>query len=280
MCRRCCSRRNRAKRRRHRWRPARAGGGSWSSGARHGRHRSARHATLMERQLDPAAGYLLQKAVEERGIRSSPRRHETHPPARRRVQGIELGRWPDHSATLVVMAVGIRPNAGLAKEAGLAVNRGIVVDGPEWQTSDGDIMALGECAEVGAWSTASSRPFTKWRASPPPTSPRPPRRLRHSDTPTKIEGDGHQPLFGRRLRRCRRTRRDRTARCHRRIYKRLVLKTTASSVPCYGDTATELVHTTFEARHGYLRNARHLIFGQAYQGGFRWTLRGPLQPAG
>ncbi len=29
--------------------------------------------TLMERQLDPAAGYLLQKALEERGIRFSPR---------------------------------------------------------------------------------------------------------------------------------------------------------------------------------------------------------------
>jgi nitrite reductase (NADH) large subunit len=50
-------------------------------------------------------------------------------------------------ADLVVMAVGIRPNAGLAKAAGLAVNRGIVVDAA-MRTSDPDILALGECAET------------------------------------------------------------------------------------------------------------------------------------
>jgi nitrite reductase (NADH) large subunit len=47
----------------------------------------------------------------------------------------------------VVMAVGIRPNAVLAREAGLAVNRGIATDAA-MQTSDPAIFALGECAEV------------------------------------------------------------------------------------------------------------------------------------
>jgi nitrite reductase (NADH) large subunit len=42
--------------------------------------------------------------------------------------------------------VGIRPNAGLARDAGLDVNRGIVVSA-EMRTSDPDIFALGECAE-------------------------------------------------------------------------------------------------------------------------------------
>ncbi len=46
------------------------------------------------------------------------------------------------------MAVGIRPNAQLAKDAGLEVNRGIVVD-LRMQTADPDVLALGECAEVG-----------------------------------------------------------------------------------------------------------------------------------
>jgi len=50
-------------------------------------------------------------------------------------------------ATLVVMAVGIRPNSALAKEAGIAVNRGIVVDAG-MRSNDPDIYALGECAEV------------------------------------------------------------------------------------------------------------------------------------
>ncbi|TJX00040.1 NAD(P)/FAD-dependent oxidoreductase, partial [Neisseria gonorrhoeae] len=41
---------------------------------------------------------------------------------------------------------GIRPNVALAKEAGLAVNRGIVVD-DALQSSVPGISALGECAE-------------------------------------------------------------------------------------------------------------------------------------
>ena len=50
-------------------------------------------------------------------------------------------------ADLVVMAVGIKPNAGLAKDAGIDVGRGIKVD-PTMRTSDPDIFAVGECAEV------------------------------------------------------------------------------------------------------------------------------------
>ena len=50
-------------------------------------------------------------------------------------------------ADLVVMAVGIRPSAALARDSGLPVNRGIVV-GPDMRTSDPDIFALGECAEA------------------------------------------------------------------------------------------------------------------------------------
>ena len=45
------------------------------------------------------------------------------------------------------MAVGIRPNMQLAKQAGLTVNRGVVVDAT-MRTSDPDIFALGECAEA------------------------------------------------------------------------------------------------------------------------------------
>ena len=47
------------------------------------------------------------------------------------------------------MAVGIRPNAGLAKDAGLDVGRGIKVDAA-MRTSDPEIFAVGECAEVEA----------------------------------------------------------------------------------------------------------------------------------
>ena len=47
---------------------------------------------------------------------------------------------------VVVMAIGIRPNAVLAEEAGIAVNRGIVVD-DGLATSTPGVFAIGECAE-------------------------------------------------------------------------------------------------------------------------------------
>src|ERR1700682_186385 len=49
-------------------------------------------------------------------------------------------------ADTVIFAAGIRPNIALAKDAGLPVNRGIVVDDC-LQTGAADIFALGECAE-------------------------------------------------------------------------------------------------------------------------------------
>jgi nitrite reductase (NADH) large subunit len=49
-------------------------------------------------------------------------------------------------ATVVVVAIGIKPSADLARGAGLQVNRGIVV-GDAMETSAPDIHAIGECAE-------------------------------------------------------------------------------------------------------------------------------------
>lgn len=48
---------------------------------------------------------------------------------------------------MVVSAVGLRPRTELAFAAGLAVNRGIVVD-RSLRTSHANIYALGDCAEV------------------------------------------------------------------------------------------------------------------------------------
>ena len=50
-------------------------------------------------------------------------------------------------ADIVLSAIGLRPRIALAKEAGLTVNRGIVVD-KTLATSHADIYALGDCAEV------------------------------------------------------------------------------------------------------------------------------------
>ena len=103
--------------------------------------------TLMERQLDPTAGHLLQAEVERRGIKVITKANTKAILGETKVEGVLLEDGTHLPASLVVMAVGIRPNAGLAKDAGLAVNRGIVVDA-QMRTADPDIYALGECAEV------------------------------------------------------------------------------------------------------------------------------------
>lgn len=54
-------------------------------------------------------------------------------------------------ADLVLSAIGLRPRVALARDAGLTVARGIVVD-TRLQSSHADVYALGDCAEVnGLW---------------------------------------------------------------------------------------------------------------------------------
>ncbi|MGE0773977.1 MAG: FAD-dependent oxidoreductase, partial [Sphingomonadaceae bacterium] len=102
--------------------------------------------TLMERQLDEAAGWLLKSALEARGqtILTGADTAEIYGDGK--VEGVRLKDGCDIPADIVVMAVGIRPATGLAKEAGLAVGRGIHVD-DDMVTSDPDILAVGECVE-------------------------------------------------------------------------------------------------------------------------------------
>lgn len=102
--------------------------------------------TLMERQLDPNAAYLLQRAIEKRGIEILTSANTAAIVGNDRAEGVRLDDGRTLPADLVVMAVGIRPNAALAKAAGLEVKRGLVVD-DFMRTSDENIFAVGECVE-------------------------------------------------------------------------------------------------------------------------------------
>ena len=102
--------------------------------------------TLMERQLDPSAGYLLKKAIEKRGIEVLTEANTKVILGETKVTGVRLDDGREIAADMVVMAVGIRPNGKLAKEAGLAVERGVKVD-DHMRTSDPDVYAVGECVE-------------------------------------------------------------------------------------------------------------------------------------
>ncbi len=102
--------------------------------------------TLMERQLDEAAGWLLKSALEARGQVILTEANTAEIVGDGRVEGVLLKDGTLIPASLVVMAVGIRPSVALARDAGLEIGRGIKVD-DHMVTSDPSILAVGECVE-------------------------------------------------------------------------------------------------------------------------------------
>lgn len=102
--------------------------------------------TLMEQQLDAAAADLLRKDLEAQGMKFLMEKQTAEIYGENRVQGLTFTDGSSVECDLVVMAVGIRPNIAIAKEADLEVNRGIIVN-DYMVTSDPSIYAVGECAE-------------------------------------------------------------------------------------------------------------------------------------
>ncbi|MFG2131898.1 NAD(P)/FAD-dependent oxidoreductase [Streptomyces sp. NPDC048751] len=102
---------------------------------------------LMERQLDPAASKLVRRHLKDLGV-------EVHTECRVRdvrcvggaVRSVEMADGYALDADLVVLACGVHPRAGIAKDAGLAVHKGVLVD-DELRTSDPHIRAIGDCAQ-------------------------------------------------------------------------------------------------------------------------------------
>ena len=101
---------------------------------------------LMERQLDARAASLLKRAVEAKGVEVLLEVATSRFIGDGRVEAVEFKDGRTIAAEMVVVAVGIKPNAELANAAGLAVNRGIVVD-DHLSSNTADIFAIGECAE-------------------------------------------------------------------------------------------------------------------------------------
>ena len=230
--------------------------------------------TLMERQLDASAGYLLQKALEDRGIKVMTKANTKQIIGNGKVEGIELADGTIIPASLIVMAVGIRPNAALAKEAGLAVNRGIVVD-TGMRTSDANIYSIGECAEVSGQVYGLVAPlYDMARVVAAQLSGDESAEFTPVDTPTKLkvtgidlfslgdfaEGDDREEIVLR----------DAAA----GVYKRLILKDSKIiGTVLYGETSDGAWFNDLKKKQTDIADMRDtLIFGQAYQGG------SPLDP--
>ena len=118
-------------------------------------------ASLLPRQLPPRAGKLLQLHLEAQGMAVVCGETVKELVGDESVQGVLLESGRLLPADLVVITAGVRPNSYLARQAGLAVHRGVVVD-DRLVSSDPSILAAGDVAEhrgtlYGIWPAGFSQ---------------------------------------------------------------------------------------------------------------------------
>ena len=101
---------------------------------------------LMIQQLDPQGGAILKKTMEEMGVSVLTEMKTAGIVGEGRVEGLQFSDGHVLPTDMVVISCGIRPNAEIAKEAGLPVERAILVD-DQMRTSDPAVWAVGECAQ-------------------------------------------------------------------------------------------------------------------------------------
>ncbi len=224
---------------------------------------------LMERQLDEAAGYLLRKALVDKGItvKCSANSKEIlgqdgH------VRALLLDDGTELPCDLLVMAVGIRPNVALAQEAGLAVGKGIHVD-DQMVTSDADILAVGECVEHDGAIFGLVAPLYDQAKVAAATLMKEPAQFVQKELSTKLkvtgcdlfsagdfaEGDDREDIVFRDP--------------ARGVYRRLVIENNVIvGAVMYGDTADSNWFFGLIRDKTDIADMRDtLIFGPAYQGG-------------
>jgi nitrite reductase (NADH) large subunit len=103
---------------------------------------------LLPRQLDREGAEFLQARLETTGLSFITGARMTAVTGESAAEGIRLEDERMISGELILFSAGIVPRVDLARDAGLSVNRGIVVD-ESMQSSERDIFAAGDAAEVG-----------------------------------------------------------------------------------------------------------------------------------
>jgi nitrite reductase (NADH) large subunit len=142
-----------------------AGGGLLGLEAAYALHKLGLRTTVLERgdrllrrQLDARASALLQGYLEGLGLELLTGADTTVLEGNGRVSMAHLADGRGVEADVFLVAAGIAPNSELARSAGLAVNRGVLVD-ERMRTQDHAILAAGDVAEHagrvhGLWPVA------------------------------------------------------------------------------------------------------------------------------
>ena len=225
--------------------------------------------TLMERQLDEAAGWLLKTELERRGQTILTGANTKEIVSKNgKVSAVILEDGTEIKADLVVMAVGIRPATALAKAAGLDVERGIMVD-DHMVTSDPAVMAVGECVQHRGLCYGLVAPLWDMCRALADHATGTPSGYEGSVTSTKLKVSGID-LFSAGDFSGGEDCEDVVMRdASRGVYKRLVLKDDAIiGAVLYGDTADGNWYFDLMRKGENISDVREaLIFGQAFASG-------------
>jgi nitrite reductase (NADH) large subunit len=106
------------------------------------------NAVLLNRQMDPQAGKMLQKELEQRRLKfkMAAKTQQLIGDKNGHIIAVRFEDGSELACDLFIMAIGVRPNMTLAQEAGIYCERGIVVN-DTLQSYDPSIYAVGECIQ-------------------------------------------------------------------------------------------------------------------------------------
>jgi 3-phenylpropionate/trans-cinnamate dioxygenase ferredoxin reductase subunit len=99
---------------------------------------------VLQRVTAPVVSTFYQRLHDEEGLRIVTASLVTSIEGEKRVERVFCADGSEFDADLVIIAVGVLPNTGLAERAGLDVEDGILVD-EFTHSSDPDIVAAGDC---------------------------------------------------------------------------------------------------------------------------------------
>lgn len=113
---------------------------------------------LLSRQLNERAARVLEKHVAKLGIRLCHGAGVARIVGEGRAHSVELQDGSSLPADFVILATGVKPSTDLARQCGLTVNRGVVVN-DRLETSDPRVLAAGDVAEYrgtvhGLWTVS------------------------------------------------------------------------------------------------------------------------------